>query len=132
MSLQPSQIEEMAQRYAEAWSSHDPAAVTAHYDVNGRIAINDGDPIVGRTAIAEMVSGFYAGFPDIVVKLDKVRTAGNNALFLWTLEGTSSETGNFVRVSGWEAWRLSDDAKILQSDGRFDATEYDRQVAEGI
>ena len=132
MPLQPTQIEKMARDYTNAWSSHDPDAVIANYDENGQIAINDGDPIIGRAAIREMVQGFYDAFPDFVLKLDQLRTAGNSAVYMWTLEGTSAETNNFVRVSGWEAWRLSDDAKILQSDGRFDAVEYDRQVAEGL
>lgn len=132
MVLQTPQIESMAQDYADAWTSQDPAAVVAHYDENGRIAINDGEPTIGRAAIAEMVQGFYDAFPDLVVKLDRVRTAGNSAVFMWTLEGTNAETNNFVRVSGWEAWRLSDDVKILTSDGRFDAVEYERQIQDGI
>ena len=37
-----------------------------------------------------------------------------------------------VKVSGWEAWRLTDDLLIAESDGRFDAQEYARQLAEGI
>ena len=132
MTLDPDKVRSMAESYAEAWCSHSPDAVAAFYDENGRIAINDGDPVIGRAAIREMVQGFYNEFPDLVVKLDKLGTAGNSAVFLWTLEGRHSETGNLVRMSGWEAWRLSDDTLVLESDGRFDAAEYDRQVHEGI
>ena len=58
--------------------------------------------------------------------------AGRNAVFLWTLEGTHFETGKFVKVGGWEAWRLSDKPLVAESLGRFGAVEYNHQIAEGV
>ncbi len=132
MPIKPDDIRDMAERYAAAWSSRSSDAVASFYEENGRISINNGEPIVGRAAIAEMATGFYNEFPDLVVRLDEIRTAGHNAIFLWTLEGTHSETGNYVKVGGWEEWLLSDDVLVSESLGRFDAVEYDRQIAEGI
>lgn len=131
MPLDSNAIRDMAAAYARAWSSGSPEAVAAFYEENGRITINDGEPIVGRAAIAEMAQGFYKEFPDLVVHMDDIRTAGNNAIFVWTLEGKHSETGNRVRVGGWEEWLLSDDVRVAESRGRFDAADYDRQVAGG-
>jgi len=122
----------MAERYAKAWSSRSPEAVASFCEENGRITINNGEPLIGRAAIAEMAQGFYGEFPDLVVRLDEIRTAGHNAVFLWTLEGTHSETGKSVKVSGWEEWLLSDNVLVSELLGRFDAAEYDRQVAEGV
>lgn len=122
----------MAERYAKAWSSQSPEAVAAFYEETGRITINNGEPIVGRAAIAEMAQGFYNEFPSLRVHLDEIRTAGSHAIFVWTLEGTHSETGKFVKVGGWEEWTLSDRVLVAESLGRFDAVEYDRQVAEGL
>ncbi len=122
----------MADRYAKAWSSHSPEAVASFYEEDGRISINNGDPTVGRVAIAEMARGFYSEFPDLVVHMDDIRCAGHNAVFAWTLEGKHSETGNSVRVRGWEEWSLSDNILVNSSLGRFDAVEYDRQIAEGV
>ncbi len=132
MALEPKTVGDMAQEYAKAWSSHSPEAVASFYEEDGKIMINKGDPIVGRVAIAEMAQGFYNEFPDLVVHLDDVRSAGNHAIFVWTLEGTHSETGNYVKVGGWEEWTLSDDVLVRESLGRFDAVEYDRQIAEGV
>jgi uncharacterized protein (TIGR02246 family) len=132
VALDPKAIRHMAERYAKAWSSHSPEAVASFYEENGRIAINNGEPMVGRAAIAGAAKGFYSEFPDLVVHLDDIRTAGQNAIFVWTLEGTHSETGNTVKVGGWEEWTLSDNLLISASLGRFDALEYDRQVAEGL
>lgn len=105
MPLKPADVQGMADRHAEAWSSHTPDAVAW---------------------------SFYDELPDLVVRLDTIRAAGNRAVFMWTLEGTHSGTGNSVSVSGWEAWRLSDDVRVIESDGRFDAAGYERQITEGI
>ncbi|MGK0171948.1 MAG: hypothetical protein ACI9W2_003682 [Gammaproteobacteria bacterium] len=59
-----------------------------------------------------MAQAFYDEFPDLILKLDDVRTSGTYTVFLWTLEGTHSVpggTGNRVEVSGWEYWRLTDE-----------------------
>lgn len=131
MTIDPQAVREMAENYAKAWSSGSPAAVAAFYEETGRITINDGEPIVGRDALVEMVQGFMSAIPDLVVHLDDIRTAANNAIFVWTLEGKHAETGNSVKVGGWEEWTLSDTGLVAESLGRFDAVEYDRQVAEG-
>ena len=39
--------------------------------------------------------------------------------------------GNQVRFNGWEAWTFSSDGLVANSVGTFDATEYERQLAEG-
>jgi uncharacterized protein (TIGR02246 family) len=125
-------IRAVGARYAEAWTSHAPDAVASFYEADGRITINGGEPLIGRAAIAEMAHGFYTAFPDLVVRMDDARKAGDNAIFVWTLEGTHSETGSFVKVGGWEEWLLSEDLLVRESLGRFDAAEYDRKVATGM
>ncbi len=132
MPIRPDDVRDMAERYAAAWSSHSAEAVATFYEEDGRISINGGEALVGRAAIADMAQGFYGEFPDLVVQLDEIRTAGHNAVFLWTLEGTHGETGNSVKIGGWEEWLLSDSLLISESLGRFDAVEYDRQIAEGL
>ena len=87
---------------------------------------------VGRSAIAEAMGAFFVDFPDLVLTMDDLRSGGNQAIYLWTLEGTNQETGHFVRISGWQNWVLSDDLLITEADGGYDAQEYDRQVRDGI
>ena len=81
------------------------------------------------------MQAFFADFPDLVLHMDDLRSGGNQAIYLWTLEGTNSGpdgTGNSVRIVGWQNWLLSDDLLIVEADGGFDATEYERQIREGI
>ncbi len=73
VALELKTASDMAQEYAKAWSSHSPEAVASFYVEDGKITINNGDPIVGRVAIADMAQGFYNEFPDLVVRLDDVR-----------------------------------------------------------
>ena len=81
------------------------------------------------------MGAFFSDFPDLVLRMDDLRSGGNQAMFLWTLEGTNSGpdgTGNFVRIVGWQNWRLSDDLLIVEADGGYDALEYERQIRQGV
>ena len=128
----PKSVHDMAAKYAAAWSSQSSEGVASHYALDGKIAINGGDEIVGRAAVAEMAAGFCGEFPDLILHLDDIRAVGNQAIFVWTLEGTHAGTGNKVKVQGWEEWTLNDECLVASSLGRFDAAEYERQIAEGI
>jgi uncharacterized protein (TIGR02246 family) len=134
MSLVPADVRKIAEAYTQAWCSRSSEAVAGFFAANGKSIVNDGEPAVGRAAIAEAMQAFFADFPDLVLHLDDIRCGGNKAIFLWTLEGTNSGpggTGNFVRISGWQNWRLSDDLLIIEADGGFDALDYDRQINGG-
>ncbi len=130
--MTPDQIRDFGRRYTEAWCSHVPEAVASFYDERGRIVINDGEPSEGRAAIAEMARGFFEAFPDLIVRMDSIRTSGTHAVYSWTLEGTNTGpkgTGNRIEVSGWEYWRLTDDGLVAESRGHFDAADYEHQLA---
>ena len=131
MSMTPEQAREMAEKYTQAWCSHDPNAVASFYAEDGCIVINGGEPSNGRTEIAATTQAFYKDFPDLVVRMDDIRTSGTHAVYLWTLEGTNSGpggTGNRVEISGWEYWRYTEDGLVAESTGHFDANDYQRQI----
>ena len=135
MPLDPADIRKMAEGYTGAWCSRSAEAVASFFEENATSIINAGTPTIGRPAIAEAMGAFFADFPDLVLRMDDLRSEGNQALFLWTLEGTNSGpggTGNFVRIGGWQNWRLSDDLLIVEADGGYDAAEYERQIQEGL
>jgi len=124
-----------AQRYAKAWCSDTPARVAAFFAETGSLKVNDGPPAVGRKAIAEVAQGFMTAFPDMVVSFDRLDLKNSRVHFHWTLMGTNSGpggTGKFVRISGYEDWRLAGDGLIAESLGQFDAAEYERQLKDGV
>ena len=71
----------------------------------------------------------------MVVTFDKLEPRGDATAFHWTLIGTNTGpggTGNKVRISGYEEWRIDSDGLIAESKGHFDSTEYERQLNFGV
>ena len=119
-----------AQRYADAWCSHDPEKVAAFYARNSSISVNGAPPV----PIAEVARGFARDFPDMVVTFDKLEKTSTGTEFHWTFTGTNTApggTGKRVRISGYELWKIDNDGLIAESKGHFDAAEYERQLKEG-
>ncbi len=129
MPIDPNAITKMAQDYTAAWNSKSAEAVASHYCADGWIVINRGEPWKGRSRIAEMASGFYAAVPDLSLSCDEIRCAGFHAVYVWTFTGHDANTGNPLKVRGWEEWELGDDLKVKASLGWYDADAYARQVA---
>lgn len=118
------QLKNFAERYANAWSTGDPDKVARFYSKNATISVNDGPP----ASIDEVARGFMADFPDMIVSFDKLEPRDDRVAFDWTLTGTHAASGNRVRISGYELWKIDNDGLIEESRGHFDALEYERQL----
>ncbi len=132
--MQEHQLLDFAKRYTAAWCSQDAACVAAFYAADGSLAVNGGAPAVGQSAIAEVAQSFMTAFPDLRVVMNKVLGQGDDAEYHWTLIGTSTGpggTGQRVRISGFERWKIGADGLIASSQGGFDASEYQRQLERG-
>jgi predicted ester cyclase len=128
------ELRQFAKRYTVAWCSHQAASVAGFYSPDGTLRINDGAAAEGRSAIAEAAQGFMTAFPDLRVLMDDIVMRGDTAEYQWTLVGTNSGpggTGQRVRISGSEAWKIGEDGLIAESEGRFDAADYQRQLEGG-
>lgn len=128
MSFDTAKLDDLAVRYTDAWNSRVPENVAAFHVQGSQFSINRGDPWIDHEGITAMAAGFYADVPDLVLENDGIRSAGNHVVFLWTFIGHHAETGNRVKVSGWEEWELDEDLKVKSSLGWFDADDYQRQV----
>jgi hypothetical protein len=117
-------LTEFATRYAEAWCSHHPQAVVAFYAKNAVISVNGGAP----RPIGDVARSFMSDFPDMIVTFDKLEERPSGVAFHWTLIGTHAGSGNKVRISGFELWRIDNDGLIAESKGHFDAADYERQL----
>ena len=123
-------VRDLARSYTDAWCTHDPARVAAHYVPGGTIAINGGDP----GGITEVAQSFISAFPDIRVFMDDLVLKDGVVEYHWTFTGTNTGaggTGKSVRISGLEEWTLSDDGLVASSKGTYDQAEYDRQLEAG-
>jgi uncharacterized protein (TIGR02246 family) len=129
------ELRDFAARYTAAWCGQDPASVAAFYAEHGSLQINDGEPSVGRDAIAAAARAFMTAFPDMVVEMDDLTVKGERAVYRWTLVGTNTGpggTGNAVRINGREEWTIGADGLIEESLGHFDEAEYQRQLESGV
>jgi predicted ester cyclase len=121
------EIRRLAERYAKAWCSRDPEKVAVFYAKNGVISVNGGPP----TPIAEVARGFFRDFPDTAVTFDDLVNTPRGTEFHWTFTGANTGpdgTGNKVRITGYELWKIDDDGLIAESQGHFDAADYERQL----
>jgi uncharacterized protein (TIGR02246 family) len=123
-------LEDLAARYAEAWSSQDPERLASFYAADGSLIVN-GSPSVGRDAIRATAGAFMAQFPDMQVTPDSVVARDDGAVFHWHWTGTATGpggTGRRVDLRGFEEWTLSPDGLIVVSDGHYDEAEFSRQM----
>jgi hypothetical protein len=127
MATDPRQIEELARSYTEAWCSHDPERVAAHYVPGGTIAVNGGEP----SGITDVAAAFIAAFPDIEVFMDDLVFRRDVVEYRWTFTGTSAETGKWVRIPGYEEWTIAPEGLIASSRGNYDEAAYERQLEHG-
>jgi len=121
-------LTEFAKRYAKAWCSQNPESVAAFFAENASLTVNGGPP----TPVLEIARGFMRDFPDMTVTFDKLEPRADRTAFHWTLTGTYGRTGNHVRISGYELWKIDDAGLIAESSGHFDAEEYERQLKHGL
>lgn len=133
--MNPTDLHGFGIRYATAWSSQVPSNVAAFFSEDGSLSVNDGDPAIGRAAIADVARGFMTDFPDMVVTMDAMESRPDGAVFRWTLAGTNTGpggTGKRVRIGGYEEWTFGSDGLVAASKGCFDAAEYARQLEHGV
>lgn len=123
-----------ATRYADAWSGQDPDAFASFYAEDATFRINDGEPSMGRDAIAATARSFMTSFPDMHVRLLETHREGDYVHFHWRWTGTNTGpggTGNAVDLTGYEQWRLDENGLIQETRGHLDDAEYQRQLNAG-
>ena len=133
--MDAARLEGFAADYTAAWCSQNPESVAAHFAEDGLLRINNGKPSVGRAAITAAAQSFMTALPDMVVAMDGVTLDDSHAIYRWTLTGTNTGpggTGNTVHISGYEEWTFGADGLIAESEGHFDAVEYERQLQSGV
>ncbi|MDP5069815.1 MAG: ester cyclase, partial [Congregibacter sp.] len=131
----PADVDAFALGYTAAWNNHDPDGVAAFYADSGSLTVNDGEPAVGREAVAGVARCFMDAFPDLVLINLRNEDIDGRIRYHWRFLGTNTGpegTGAAVDFSGFEAWIFDDQGLILDSQGSFDAADYERQLAAAV
>ncbi|HLY19263.1 MAG TPA: ester cyclase [Bryobacteraceae bacterium] len=127
-------VRDMARGYTAAWCSRDPASVAAFFAPNGSLRVNHDPPAVGRNAITGVARGFMNAFPDLAIHMEDLLAQNGRIVYRWSLTGVNSGPGGAgrrVRIHGFEVWKIGADGLIAESQGHFDAADYQRQVERG-
>jgi uncharacterized protein (TIGR02246 family) len=125
------ELEVFASRYASAWSSQNPERFAAFYTEDAVFRVNDGEPAVGRTAIAATAASYMEAFPDMAIEKVSVSFRDGVATFHWHWTGTNrgpGGTGREVDLKGYEEWTFGRGGLIARCQGHMDQAEYDRQM----
>jgi len=134
-SPNPAELLDFAERYTAAWNSQTPAKMAEFFSEEGSLSINGGLPAVGREALTAVARSFMTGFPDMKLLMDGLHVQRDHAVYLWTFVGTNTGpggSGQRVRFSGYEVWRIGADGLIAKSNGHFDSGAYLRQLEIGV
>ena len=83
-------VQELAERYGDAWNSQDLDAIVAMHAEDGRFQLHvpGGEIVSGREAIRVAFAGFLAQLPDIHFEPVQLRVGAD----FWSLESTMSGT----------------------------------------
>ena len=132
------QMQDVIERWLEAWNSHDPEAVSEMY-IEDAISRDMGRDmaLMGRGAIAESLTAYMEAFPDITWKVSRFGVdAERRTVYLeWHAVGTQEgpyhgipATGRSVEVDGCIVFNLTADGRIISDIGYWDVASMLRQL----
>jgi steroid delta-isomerase-like uncharacterized protein len=132
------QMQDVIERWLEAWNAHDPQRVASMY-IEDAISRDMGRDmaLMGREAIAESLSTYMEAFPDITWKVSRfgVDTERRTVYLEWHAVGTHEgpyhgmpPTGRSVEVDGCIVFNLASDGKIVSDIGYWDVASMLRQL----
>ena len=128
-------VRSMAEEYSAAWCNRDAGAVASFFAPEGSRTINGGRPAKGRDGDRGLGAGVHDGLPRS--RGHARQPCGPRRSFRVLVDAHRHDNsgpggmGYPVKISGKETWRLNGDGDIVESQGRFDQADYDRQVKMG-
>lgn len=86
--------------WIEAFQAHDPEAIASWYHeeaINWQVA---DEPVVGRTAIEQMMRSFFTAFPDVYTHVESILIDGEWASWEWVGGGTFKNNLGTIEATG--------------------------------
>lgn len=126
---------EQAQRYFDAWNSHDAAAIVATFAPGGTyVDPTTPGPLTGE-AIGHYAAGLWSAFPDLQFEIVSTAPAGEGKVAAqWIMRGTNHgsmfglpPSGKCVELAGAD-FVVVEDAGLRAVTGYFDSATLPRQL----
>jgi steroid delta-isomerase-like uncharacterized protein len=124
----PMTLEEVFQRYTDAWNRHDAAGIVATFAEGGTYTDPTTNGLLSGAAIAAYAQSLWDAFPDL--SFETTRLIENEQGLVsaeWLMKGTNTgsmnglpPTGRSIALGGADFARI-EDGKILSLQGHFDS-----------
>ena len=86
------ELEELIDRYVEAWGQRDADAIAEHHSPDGVFQLHAaGEPVVGREAIRDTFDALLRQWPDLGFERRRLILHDSGWVVEWTMSGTLAE-----------------------------------------
>jgi steroid delta-isomerase-like uncharacterized protein len=132
-------VEELHQRYVEAWNRHDPEAVVSRFGREGRYEAIPMEQSYQGEALLGFVAMVIEAFPDLTLRVLRRIVAGPLLVAEWEVAGTHlgelmglPPTGEYAILRGCEVTEFAPDGSICCSHVYWDSATVARQLGAGV
>ena len=127
--MAPMSIFELAERYSDAWHSHDPDAIVALHTDDTVFHIHVGDePARGRAAVREAFAEILRQWPDLHFHPVGLRFGEDFWVAEWRMTGTHSESGAKMDAEAVDVITVGE-GRVHTKDTYVDAITIQQQLA---
>jgi steroid delta-isomerase-like uncharacterized protein len=121
-------VDDLFQRYADAWGRHDPDAIVAlHTDDTTFHAHIGQEPARGKAAVRQAFADLFAQFPDLGFTQVSLRTGPDFWVVEWRMSGTLAGTDSAFEVDLVDLITI-EDGLVKSKDSYIDAVAMQAQL----
>jgi steroid delta-isomerase-like uncharacterized protein len=121
-------VDDLIQRYTNAWASRDPATIVALHTEDTRFHAHIGqEPAVGKTAVRQAFADLFAQFPDLAFEQVSLKTTADFWAVEWKMSGTLAGTDSRAEVDLVDLITV-EDGLVKSKDSYIDAVSMQAQL----
>jgi steroid delta-isomerase-like uncharacterized protein len=121
-------VEDLFDRYAEAWGRPDPDAIVALHTESTRFHAHIGqEPAVGKTAVRQAFADLFAQFPDVAFEQVSLKATADFWAVEWKMSGTLAGTDHTFEVDLVDLITV-EDGLVKSKDSYIDAVSMQAQL----
>ena len=121
-------MDDLFDRYAEAWGRHDPDAIVALHTNDTRFHAHVGqEPAVGKTAVRQAFADLFTQFPDLSFEQVSLITGSDFWAVQWKMSGTLAGTDHRFEVDLADLITV-EDGLVKSKDSYLDAVSMQAQL----
>jgi len=121
-------VDDLIQRYTNAWASRDPDAIVALHTEDTRFHAHIGqEPAVGKMAVRQAFAELFAQFPDLAFEQVSLKTTADFWAVEWKMSGTLAGTDHTFEVDLVDLITV-EDGLVKSKDSYIDAVSMQAQL----